>query len=80
MIRTARIALVIGLAGRRGRGPGPRRTRGGVSLMEVLISVFVLAVGLLGMAALIPVGRMAMVETGKHDRSGSAGRALLRTV
>ncbi len=80
MIRLPSLPFVAYCARRRHLRQSLRRTRGGVSLMEVLISVFVLAVGLLGMAALIPVGRMAMVETGKHDRSGSAGRAIMRTV
>ena len=75
-LRRARAGLMNWCATTRRR----QRTRGGVSLMEVLISVFVLSVGLLGMAALIPVGRLAMVETGKHDRSGSAGRAIMRSV
>jgi len=54
--------------------------RRGVSLMEVLISIFVMTFGLLGLAALIPVGRFAIEETGKADRSGACGRAALREV
>jgi len=54
--------------------------RRGVSLMEVLISIFVMAFGLLGLAALIPVGRFAIEETGKADRSGACGRAAMREV
>ena len=50
----------------------------GVSLIEVLISVFVLSVGMLGLAALLPVGRMTILETTKADRSGDCGRAALR--
>ncbi|MBN2476937.1 MAG: prepilin-type N-terminal cleavage/methylation domain-containing protein [Pirellulales bacterium] len=57
---------------------GSRGSRRGISLLEVLISVFVLSVGLLGLAALIPVGRFAIVETGKADRGGACGRAGLR--
>ena len=53
-------------------------SRRGMSLMEVLISVFVLSVGLLGVAALIPVGKLAMKETDKSDRTGACGRAALR--
>ena len=55
-----------------------RAGRRGVSLMEVLIGTFVLSVGLLGLAALIPVGRFAIVETAKSDRAGACGRAALR--
>ncbi len=54
--------------------------RKGVSLMEVLISTFVIAIGLLGLAALIPVGRYTLVEAGKADRAGACGRAALRDV
>ncbi len=43
--------------------------------MEVLISTFVMSIGLLGLAALIPVGRFAIVQTGKADRAGACGRA-----
>jgi len=54
--------------------------RRGVSLMEVLISIFVMTFGLLGLAALIPVGRFAIEETGKADRCGACGRAAMREV
>jgi len=57
-----------------------RGRRRGVSLMEVLISIFVLSVGLLGLAALIPVGSFALMETGKADRAGACGRAALREI
>jgi len=52
--------------------------RRGVSLMEVLISVFVVSVGLLGLAAMFPIGTFAVIEAGKADRSGSYGRGQLR--
>ena len=60
--------------------PSSFRLRSGVSLMEVLISVFVLSIGLIGLAALLPVGRLAIVETGKADRAGTCGRAGLYIV
>jgi len=52
----------------------------GVSLVEVLISIFVLSIGLVGLAALIPVGGIAIVETAKSDRAGTCGRAALREI
>jgi hypothetical protein len=51
-----------------------------MSLMEVLIAMFVLSIGLLGVAALIPMGRFAIVATGKADRSGACGRAALSEI
>lgn len=59
----------------RWHGFGHRR---GVTLMEVLISIFVLSVGMLGVAALIPIGRYTLVETAKADRGGACGRAAMR--
>ena len=58
----------------------PSSLRSGITLLEVLISVFVLSVGLMGMAALLPVGRYAIVETGKADRAGACGRAALHQI
>ena len=49
--------------------------RRGISLMEVLISIFVLSIGMLGVAALIPVGRFSIVETSKADRGAACGQA-----
>ena len=55
-----------------------RRARRGVSLMEVLISIFVILFGMLGVAALLPVGRFEMSMCLRADRAGNAGRAALR--
>jgi prepilin-type N-terminal cleavage/methylation domain-containing protein len=57
--------------------PSPRR---GLTLLEVLVSMGVLSLGLLGVAALIPIGKMAMTETNKADRTGMCGRAALRDI
>ncbi len=54
--------------------PSPRR---GLSLIEVLMSIFVLTTGLLGIAMVIPAGNALMVEAAKSDRSGACGRAAL---
>jgi hypothetical protein len=48
--------------------------------MEVLISIFILSIGLLGVASLIPIGKLALIETNKSDRTGACGRAGLREV
>jgi hypothetical protein len=58
----------------------PHPSRRGISLMEVLISIFVLSVGLLGVAAIIPLGQLALWETAKADRCGACGRAALREI
>ena len=55
----------------------PRR---GVSLLEVLISIFVISVGLMSLAMLIPAGAMAINEANKADRSGACGRSAMREV
>lgn len=58
----------------------PARRRRGISLLEVLISIFVLLFGLLAVAAVIPVARLLIVETAKADRSAACGRAGLNEV
>ncbi|MFC1597261.1 hypothetical protein ACFL5Q_04900 [Planctomycetota bacterium] len=51
-----------------------------MSLLEVLISIFVLSIGLLAVAAVIPVGRYAIVEAAKSDRAAACGQAVLNDV
>ena len=58
----------------------PRPSRAGLSLMEVLLSIFVLSIGLLGVAAIIPLGQISLWETAKADRSGACGRAAMREI
>lgn len=52
--------------------------RRGVTLLEVLAAMFVLTIGLLGMAALLPVGRFEVAEAQKLDRGAALGRAAFR--
>ncbi len=56
------------------------KNRNGVSLMEVLISIFVLSIGLMGVAALLPAGGFNIAKTNEADRSASCGRAALRDI
>ena len=51
-----------------------------MTLMEVLISAFILSVGLLGLAALLPVGRVTVGEAIKADRAGTCGRSAMHEV
>ncbi len=52
--------------------------RHGLSLLEVLISIFVISVGLMSLAMLIPAGAIAIGEANKSDRSGACGRSAMR--
>ncbi len=54
-----------------------RRARTGISLLEVLVSIFVLSIGLLAVAAIIPVARFQMIEAAKADRSTACATAAL---
>ena len=56
------------------------RTRRGVSLMEILISIGVILGGLVGVAALLPVGRSEIVQASRMDRAAACGRAVLHEV
>jgi hypothetical protein len=46
----------------------------------VLAAIGVLSIGLLGLAALLPVGRYTLSEAAKADRSGTCGRAAMRDI
>lgn len=52
--------------------------RRGVTLLEVLMSMAVMVVGLLGLAALIPLGRLEMAEGDRTDNSATLGRSAFR--
>lgn len=52
----------------------------GVTLMEVLISIFILAVGLLGVAALLPVGGSEVAAGVQADRAAAIGAAAMREI
>ena len=52
--------------------------RHGVTLMEVLISIAVVAIGLLGVVALIPVGGQQAQTGARNDRQARLGRRTFR--
>lgn len=56
------------------------RRRAGISLTEVLIAMFVLTVGILGLAALLPVGSSYLRTAQTDDRSSNLGRAAFHDV
>ncbi|MCA9238458.1 MAG: hypothetical protein KDA44_23465, partial [Planctomycetales bacterium] len=49
--------------------------RSGISLLEVLVSMFVLLFGLLGVASMFPVGNFYAASGEKYDRTASAAPA-----
>src|SRR5438128_2059695 len=51
------------------RTPHSALARPGLSLAEVLIAMFVLALGLLGVLSLFPLGAVRMAQAIKDDRS-----------
>ena len=60
--------------------PRPRRARAGFSLFEVLIAIGVLLIGLWGVASVLPLGRLRIVQTAQSDRSAACGTAALNEV
>ena len=60
--------------------PSLRRARRGVSLLEVLVSIFILLFGLLAVAAVIPLAGLRIVQIGNADRSAACGAAGLRDI
>jgi hypothetical protein len=52
--------------------------RHGITLMEVLISIAVVAIGLLGVVSLIPVGGQQAQTGARNDRKASVGRRSFR--
>lgn len=53
-------------------------SRSGLSLVEVLISIGVMSIGILGAAALLPIGGAEIAEATRLERGASIGRAVYR--
>lgn len=60
------------------RGPRPAAAHHGITLLEVMISMGVLAVGIMSVASLLPVGRYQMSQAMVFDEVAAMGRASFR--
>ena len=60
--------------------PFPFPSRRGITLLEILWSMAILLGGLLCVAMLIPVGKLAMMAANRSDRTGACGRAALHQI
>src|SRR5262245_27465536 len=59
------------------------KPRSGVTLIEVLVAIFVMAIGLMALLTLFPLGALNMAQAIKDDRTGNASQnaaAVLRGV
>ncbi len=57
-----------------------RRSHCGISLLEVLVSIFILSVGLLGVAALIPIGNSQVIKGAIAHRGSELGERVYREI
>lgn len=53
--------------------------RHGISIIEVLVSMFILSVGLLGIASLLPIGQRQALLADQQDRLSSLGQNAIRS-
>lgn len=54
--------------------------RRGITLLEVLISMFIMTVGLLSVASLVPLGKVQQARADKAVRSSACGRSAFREI
>src|SRR5262245_61659466 len=50
------------------------KTRSGATLTEVLVAIFVMAIGLLALLTLFPLGALSMAQAIKDNRTAHAGK------
>jgi hypothetical protein len=51
-----------------------KQIRPGATLTEVLVAIFVMAIGLLALLTLFPIGALSMAQAIKDDRTGHSGK------
>jgi type II secretory pathway pseudopilin PulG len=51
------------------------RRRPGITLLEVLVAIFIMAIGLLALLVLFPLGALSMADALKNDRTAAAAAA-----
>ncbi len=78
-LQTSRLPCAVGRAFRlQAMFRHPPAARRGITLLEVLVSLLVLTVGLVGIAALLPIGKYEMEQAAKSDRAAVLGQAAFR--
>lgn len=55
-------------------------SRRGITLLEVLFAIFVVAVGLLGLASMIPVGKSQITNANNFDAASTIGRSAMSEI
>jgi type II secretory pathway pseudopilin PulG len=83
-LRVKRTVFARRVRGPRSLNPQPSTldpsARGGFTLLEVLVSIFVLLFGLLAVAAVVPIAGLRIIQTKQADHSAACGQSAMRDV